>query len=366
MARRRRKKRYHPLVFILPVLLIAGLVALLITAIGSGYDAYVKSTYKLHYYDEVSAACEDFGVDEALAYAIIRTESKFDPEALSSADARGLMQITQITLEWAQLRADEFDDLTIDDMYTPAHNIRCGVYVLSLLEEQFSDESTVIAAYNAGIGIVGEWLEDPAYSSDGVTLHTIPYEETAAYVKRVTSAKAIYQEYYGLGADTAKATEEADDAGFIEPRFLDEITAACNDFGVDPSLAMAIICAESKFDPNAVSRVDARGLMQLTQSGLDWAQIRSDEFDDLTVDDMFDPANNIRCGVFLLSLLKEQFSDDLTVAAAYNAGVGIVNEWLTDSTYSRDGITLYHIPYDETAHYVFRIRILKALYAQSI
>lgn len=362
---KRRKKRYHPLAYILPVLLIAGLIALLVFVIGGGYHAYVKSTYKLQYYDEVSAACEDFGVDEALAYAIIRTESKFNPEAHSSADARGLMQITQITLEWIQFRSDEFDHLTIDDMYTPAHNIRCGVYVLSLLKEQFSDEDTVIAAYNAGIGIVGEWLEDPAYSHDGVTLHTIPYDETAAYVERVRSSKAIYKEYYQLGVPK-KETAEEEEPVLIEPRYIEEVSAACADFGVDKSLALAIICVESKFNPKAVSRVDARGLMQITDVGLDWVQIRSEEFDALTIDDMFDPENNIRCGVFTLSLLKEQFSDDLTVAAAYNAGVGVVNEWLLDSAYSKDGVTLYHIPYIETANYVFRVRILKALYAQTI
>jgi len=365
MAKKRKKKRWHPLTYILPALLIAGLIALLVFAIGGGYDVYVKSTYKLHYYDEVSQACEDFDVDEALAYAIIRTESKFDPEAHSSADARGLMQITQITLDWIQFRSDEFDDLTIDDMFTPAHNIRCGVYVLSLLQEQFSNEDTVVAAYNAGIGIVGEWLENPDYSHDGVTLHTIPYDETAAYVERVRSSKAIYKEYYQLGEAEAAPAEEEEPV-FVEPSYTEEVSAACADFGVDKSLAFAVICAESKFNPNAVSSVDARGLMQITDTGLEWAQIRSDEFDDLTIDDMFVPEYNIRCGVFMLSLLKEQFADDLTVAAAYNAGVGNVTEWLRDSAYSRDGVTLYRIPFTETANYVFRIRILKALYAQTI
>ncbi len=361
---KRRKKRSRSLLYTLLILLTAGLVVLIVFMLGGGYDVYVKSTYKLQYYDTVSQACADFDVDEALAYAIIRTESKFDPEAHSSADARGLMQITQITLDWVQLRSDEFDHLTIDDMYDPATNIRCGVYVLSLLEEQFADEDTVVAAYNAGIGIVGEWLANPDYSHDGVTLHTIPYDETAAYVERVRSSKAIYKDYYQLGGP--EKPNETDEPVFMEPRYIEEVSAACADFGVDKSLAFAVICAESKFNPNAVSRVDARGLMQITDTGLDWAKIRSDEFDTLTIDDMFDPENNIRCGVFILSLLKEQFSDDLTVAAAYNAGVGIVNEWLADSAYSQDGVTLYRIPFDETSKYVFRIRLLKALYAQMI
>ncbi len=202
MMARRRKKRYHPIFFIVPVLfviaLVAGLAALIIGALNSGYDAYVQSTYKLEHYDVVSAACEDFDVEESLVYAIIRTESKFDEEAVSSVGARGLMQMTDTALEWIRFRSDEFDDVTMDDMFDPAINIRCGVYFLSLLEEMFEDENTVIAAYNAGLGTANEWLADSAYSDDGVTLHTIPYEETANYVERVNSSKAIYEEYYQL------------------------------------------------------------------------------------------------------------------------------------------------------------------------
>ena len=196
--KRTRRKKRHPFLCIFGFLLIVALGIGLCFALRGGYNTLIKSTYKLEHYDTVMQACDDFDVDPALAYAIMRTESKFDEYAVSSADAKGLMQVADITLEWIHMRTDEFDEVTAEDLFDPVINIRCGVYTLALLDELFESEQAVIAAYNAGVGAVQGWLEDPAYSADGVHLDTIPYSETEAYVERVTSAKAIYTDYYHL------------------------------------------------------------------------------------------------------------------------------------------------------------------------
>lgn len=195
----RRRKRRTPLWKPLAgVLVVAALIVLLYGSLRGGYDTFIRSTFVLEHYDTVMKACDDFDMQPSLVYGIMRTESGFDERAHSVADARGLMQVTQTGLEWAQIRSDEFDDVTVNDLYKPEVNIRCGVFLLSLLFEQFHSEQAVIAAYNAGIGTVEEWLTDSAYSHDGSTLHTIPYEETRNYVKRVTSSKGIYQDYYQI------------------------------------------------------------------------------------------------------------------------------------------------------------------------
>ncbi len=196
--KRTRRKKRGPLSYILGLLLIVALGIGVCFALRGGYTTLIKSTYKLEHYDTVMQACADFDVDPALAYAIMRTESKFDEYAVSSADAKGLMQVADITLEWIHMRSDEFDEVTSADLFDPTVNIRCGVYTLSLLSELFESEQAVVAAYNAGVGVVQEWLADPAYSADGVHLDTIPYGETEAYVERVASSKAIYTEYYHL------------------------------------------------------------------------------------------------------------------------------------------------------------------------
>lgn len=197
-SKKRRKRKPRTGLLLISILLLTALSVILFFGLQNGYDRYLRSTFELEHFDTVMQACEDFGMTPSLVYGIIRTESGFDERAHSHADAMGLMQVTETGLEWAQIRTDEFDDVTTADLYNADVNIRCGVYLLSLLFEQFDSEQAVIAAYNAGIGNVEEWLADTAYSHDGTTLHTVPFEETRNYIDRVTSSKRIYQNFYQI------------------------------------------------------------------------------------------------------------------------------------------------------------------------
>ncbi len=179
------------------------LSALLIAAILVGvflmkyaYRHYLTVAYPRHYATEVAAASSEFGIHPSLIYAIIHTESHFDPDALSPAQAKGLMQLTDDTYAWAIQRENRAADSNPQNLYNPATNIRYGTYVLTLLGEQFDDPITVLAAYNAGQGHVKSWLADPRYSDDGVTLKDIPFEETRHYVQRVQQAKDYYEHLY--------------------------------------------------------------------------------------------------------------------------------------------------------------------------
>lgn len=163
-----------------------------------GYQRYMRTAYPLRYVDLVETYAGEYGVEPSLVYAIIRTESGFDPEAVSSAGARGLMQLTEDTLDWAVSKSPDKEELTAEDLFDPAVNIRYGVYVLKLLGEQWKVKETVLAAYNAGQGNVRKWLADERYSPDGETLDNIPFSETRAYVEKVRKAQEMYRELYGL------------------------------------------------------------------------------------------------------------------------------------------------------------------------
>ncbi len=154
--------------------------------------------YPLEYRQQVEAAGAQQDFAPSLIYAVIHTESHFNANAVSPANAKGLMQLTDSTFQWAMRRAGESGRYDSDDLFNPDVNIRYGVYVLSLLREQFNSTATILAAYNAGQGRVREWLNDPALSSDGVHLDTIPYKETAEYIERVTKAQKRYQELYNI------------------------------------------------------------------------------------------------------------------------------------------------------------------------
>ena len=175
------------------------LAVLLVCAvlIGLSVTPLQKQFYPIRYETIVTEMANRHYIAPSLIYAIIHTESKFDAYALSSANAYGLMQITEDTYRWVCQRTGQ-PFLEADSLYDPYENISCGVALVGLLQEQFDHIETVLAAYNAGQGKVNEWLQNPSYSTDGAALHHIPYEETENYVRRVINTQKKYQKLYNI------------------------------------------------------------------------------------------------------------------------------------------------------------------------
>jgi soluble lytic murein transglycosylase-like protein len=120
-----------------------------------------------------------------------------------------------------------------------------------------------------------------------------------------------------------------------------EIAAAAREFGVEEAIVRAIIHAESAYNPLALSRAGAQGLMQLMPG-------TARRFG---VADSYDASQNIRGGVQYLSWLLKRFNGNLTLAAAgYNAGEGAVDKY--------GGVP----PYAETQRYVQRVGVLADRY----
>lgn len=153
--------------------------------------------YPLEYSEYVSEYASEFMVDETLIFAVIRTESGFRSEVTSSAGAMGLMQIMPDTFSWLQENLDGEVIYTDSDLLNPQINIRYGTYFLSVLLSHYDGrEKLAVAAYNAGMTNVDNWLEDSNYSLDGLTLDDVPYGETKQYIERVENTKAVYESLY--------------------------------------------------------------------------------------------------------------------------------------------------------------------------
>ena len=154
-----------------------------------------KVNYPQKYSEYVDKAAKDYNLDPALIYAVIRTESGFDPEAISNAGAYGIMQVMPSSFEWLMEKRGTERQYTTQDLLNPEICIDYGCYLLKLFYDVYEDERCAIAAYNAGF-VVGSWLENEEYSDDGKTLSTIPYPETDSYVDKVEEAKQMYIKLY--------------------------------------------------------------------------------------------------------------------------------------------------------------------------
>lgn len=133
---------------------------------------------------------------------------------------------------------------------------------------------------------------------------------------------------------------------------------------IDPAYVAAIIKRESDYDPRAVSRVGAKGLMQFMPNTFEWVApncgiSKKDE------DAVYDPENAIKMGCYLLRYISDMYGGDpILVACAYHAGWGNVNAWLKN--YSADGkhLTLSQIPTDDTRYYAGKVVNAYAIYQQ--
>lgn len=180
-------------------LFVAALVGALLWR---GIGVYETAMYPKKYQDLVEKYAAQYGLDENFVYAVIKTESGFQPDACSENNARGLMQITEDTFHWigTKLGSDVSGQYTHDDMFQPEVNIMYGTFLLSYLEQEFGDDQVVLSAYHAGRGAANQWLADKNYSSDGKTLDVIPYSDTSHYVSKVMKNYQRYNQIYGTAA----------------------------------------------------------------------------------------------------------------------------------------------------------------------
>ncbi len=178
------------------ILLLLILSVVSIIMIVNSVKLGVHSIYPRQYAELVEKNAEHFDIDEALLYALIKTESGFDKDAVSSVGAKGLTQITPDTFKWLQTKTGEFYEE--DALFDPEISVYYGAYFLNMLLEEFGNTETAVAAYHAGRGRVNEWLADPRISPDGETLENIPYKDTAGYVKRVMRNTEKYKNIYDM------------------------------------------------------------------------------------------------------------------------------------------------------------------------
>lgn len=145
--------------------------------------------------DQVGKYCGQFKVEPSLAYAVIQTESSFNPKAKSYVPAYGLMQIVPASAgaDCAQSLKKNFSKPTANYLYDPDNNIEMGVHYLYLLRKRYfkdvndekKQELCVIASYNTGAGNLARALRGDTNIKKAIPqINEMSYDELFAYLKK--------------------------------------------------------------------------------------------------------------------------------------------------------------------------------------
>ena len=154
------------------------------------WDARADSGYM----ELIEKYAEKYDVNPSFISAIIKCESSYKTNAVSSVNARGLMQIMPDTGTWLAGRLN-IQGYQPDSLFDPERNIAFGTYYLAYLSDMFSGSPVMVAAaYHAGANNVKHWAMQRAPDQKTVTLEIIPMKDTKDYVGKVMKAYAIYYE----------------------------------------------------------------------------------------------------------------------------------------------------------------------------
>ena len=157
----------------------------------------VSLYYPMAFMNHYSKAADDSDVELSLLYGISRQESLFRVNAVSYANAIGLMQITPGTARVLARQLKVSMRRPRRDLKNIKKNLRLGSYYLKKLRKRYrfekSPQVAMVAAYNAGEYAVDQWIDKIKIKNPLLWIEAIPFRQTRNYVKYVLSNKKIYE-----------------------------------------------------------------------------------------------------------------------------------------------------------------------------
>ena len=161
--------------------------------------------------DEVARAASEHRIEPAWIYGVMRRESAFQPDVVSSAGAIGLMQLMPATAEDVSRRRKL--GTGVPELTDGALNIDYGTWYLNHVAERFDGHPALAtASYNAGPTRVKGWLPPDVMEADR-WIDTIPFSETRRYVRAVLAYAAIYE--HRLTGRATRLSERLDPVGAV-------------------------------------------------------------------------------------------------------------------------------------------------------
>jgi len=149
------------------------------------------------YWPVLQSDAEKQGLDPFLVASLIRQESEFNPNAISYANAWGLMQLLP-RVGSALARQQHVRPYRTDFLLIPQVNLKLGtVYFRQLMDEFNGQPEYALAAYNAGDDRVKAWLANGPYGSLPEFVESIPFTQTREYVEAIMRNREMYRRLYG-------------------------------------------------------------------------------------------------------------------------------------------------------------------------
>lgn len=169
-------------------------IALFFTIYNLSYNKILKKIYPLKYANYIEKYSAENALDKELVYALIKQESNFEKECVSSMYAMGLMQLLDSTAKEIAVKSNVNYETNM--LYDPETNIKLGTKYLSTLNNKYGRIELALAAYNAGTGNVDNWIKNGTIKEDGSDLENIPFKETNNYVRKVINNYKMYKRIY--------------------------------------------------------------------------------------------------------------------------------------------------------------------------
>ena len=180
----------------------------------------MKRVYPTFYKKEIEKVCDENELSEYIFYALVRTESFFDPSISSVAGASGLSQLMEATAKDEAKKLKLGDDFDILD---PETNLKLGSHYLKSLIGRVDSNIPLLAlfAYNGGLTNVRKWIasakkdwatlgkdfHNPAGISMDLFLETLPFTETRGYGRQLVASSSMYAWLY-YGKQPSKTVRE--------------------------------------------------------------------------------------------------------------------------------------------------------------
>jgi soluble lytic murein transglycosylase len=157
---------------------------------------YWEALFPKPYWYDLKRFSVTNALDPYLVASLIRQESEFNPNAVSRANAVGLMQLLP-KVGRGVAKQEKLRHFNTNQLFTPAINLQLGTKYFRGMVDRFGAFEYALAAYNAGVDRVVDWQGMAKYRDVQEFVESIPFTETREYVEAILRNASVYRQLYG-------------------------------------------------------------------------------------------------------------------------------------------------------------------------